>query len=97
MVFRTCLLIPLFTPILRIVTGTDDLGLIQEPCFLPHCRQAEPCLVVKSCAVQDRKQEMHELIRDAAPEELGHMLEALQDAGKMGRARPLLLQTARSR
>ncbi len=47
--------------------------------------------------IQDRKQEMHELIRDAAPEELGHMLEALQGAGKTGRARPLLLQTARSR
>jgi len=40
---------------------------------------------------------MHGLIREAAPEELGPMLEALQGAGNMGRARQPLLQAAPGR
>jgi len=47
--------------------------------------------------VLDQKQEMHGLIRGATPEELGPMLEALQGAGNMGRARQPLLQAAPSR
>jgi len=46
---------------------------------------------------RDQRQEMHGLIRGATPEELGPMLEALQGAGNMGRARQPLLQAAPSR
>lgn len=51
----------------------------------------------KSDPVQDQKQELQDIIHNAAPEELGLMLEVLRSAGKTGRARQSPPQTVQSR
>ncbi len=51
----------------------------------------------KSDAIQDQKQEMHNIIHDATPDELDSMLEVLQSTGKMNQVKESLLQTVQNR